>query len=112
MIPRLNDGTTRQPYLRTDLNEGTLTDLPDFSIFPQATGEARYAAIKEAGFAGVQGGDANTCRRLGLGISTGGRINAVGEIDPLAAQWKSQGYECATLHVAWGFENDDVVNAL
>jgi hypothetical protein len=112
MIQNTNDGTQSPPYLRVDLNAGTLIDLPPFSKGPRGTPEQMLPAIKAAGFQGVQGFNAELCRKFGLGASTGGRINNPGDADKLAREWKAGGFECATCHVAWGLEDDDVVDRL
>ena len=50
--------------------------------------------------------------RLGLAASTLARVNTPGEIDKAARRAGEAGYECATLHVAWGFEDDETVDEL
>jgi hypothetical protein len=112
MIRNTNDGTQKPPCLRVDINAGTWTNLPDFSTGPRGTPEKILEAVKAAGFQGVQGMDPDLCRAFGLGATAAGRINAPGEADPLARQWKSDSYECATAHVAWGIEDDDLVDRL
>lgn len=52
------------------------------------------------------GADASLCGELGLAATTSGRVNAVGKVAPMAARCKAAGYECATLHVGWGWESD------
>jgi hypothetical protein len=70
------------------------------------------------GFTGVQFAsratpeELSTCRRLHLGIAASGRINHPHEVDPLAEQLSGDGYECATLHVGWGLEDDEHANRL
>ncbi len=112
MIKNTNDGTSRAPYLRCDINGGTWTALPETSTGPRGTDEQILAAAKAAGFAGVQGADAALCKRLGLGATSGGRVNKVGEAGPLAKSLKEGGYECGTLHVGWGMEDDAEVDRL
>jgi hypothetical protein len=112
MIRNMNDGTQAEPYLRRDLNLGTLADLPEWSSAPKAEGKALLEAIKEAGFKGVQGGDPDLCRDVGLACTAGGRINDVGEAHDLAKRLKSDGYEAATVHVGWGIEDDATVDGL
>ncbi len=112
MIKNTNDGTRNPPYLRVDLNAGTLINLPSFSKRPRGTPEEVLPVIKAAGFQGVQGMNADLCRKFGLGASTGGRINNPGDADKLAREWKAGGFECATCHVAWGMEDDDFVDHL
>ena len=112
MVPNTNDGTQRAPYLRSDFNLGTLTNLPEWSSGPRGDKRAVLEALKAAGYRGVQGGDVALCRELGLGITGGGRINTAGEALPLAQKLKDAGYECATVHVAWGLEDDAEVDRL
>ncbi|MCW8132694.1 MAG: hypothetical protein KIS92_20270 [Planctomycetota bacterium] len=112
MVPNTNDGTKKVPYLRSDFNLGTLTNLPAWSNGPRGDDASKLAAIKAAGYQGVQGGNVKLCRELGLGVTGGGRINKVGEALPLAQQCKDAGQECATVHVAWGIEDDAEVFAL
>lgn len=41
-----------------------------------------------------------------MGATAGGRVDKVGEADPIAAKLRDEGYACATLHVGTGFEGD------
>ncbi|MBV9574381.1 MAG: hypothetical protein JOY93_10030 [Acidobacteriales bacterium] len=74
--------------------------------------------LAKAGFTGVQFAKQGTpeelaiCRAHGFGIAAGGRINAPSEADPFAEQIAGSGYECATLHVGWGLEDDDQAHRL
>lgn len=111
-IRNTNDGTQCAPYLRADFCMGNLAELPPWSKGPRGDARAILQALKDAGFQGTQGGDVALSRELGLGCTAGGRVNKVGEIKPLAAQWKKAGYECATLHVGWGHESDAEADAL
>jgi len=111
-IRNTNDGTQKAPYLRPDFCMGNLAELPVWSAGPRGDTRAILTALKAAGYHGTQGGDVTISRELGLGCTTGGRVNKVGEIKPLAAQWKKAGYECATLHVGWGHESDAECDAL
>lgn len=112
MVPNCNDGTKKTPYLRSDFNIGTLTNLPAWSNGPRGDDAGKLAAIKAAGYQGVQGGNVALCRELGLGVTGGGRINKVGEALPFAQKCKDAGYECATVHAAWGLEDDAEVFSL
>lgn len=70
-------------------------------------------AVNAAGYEGVQFASLGTdeersiCRKLNLGIAASGRINAPEDAPELAARVAGDGYDCATLHVGWGIENDD-----
>lgn len=111
-ICNTNDGTQAEPYLRPDLNLGNLTDLPDWSAGPTGDSRDRLETIKAAGYRGVQGGDPDACRALGLGCTTGGRVNKPGEIAASAARARKAGFEAMTLHVGWGHESDAEIDAL
>jgi hypothetical protein len=113
-VPTANDGTTAAPYLRTDFNMGNLSSLPETSKAPRGDLRAVLSGIKAAGYRGVQGGDAELpiCRELGLGCTTGWRVNKPGEAAPMIAGWKKAGFEIATLHVGWGHESDAEADVL
>jgi sugar phosphate isomerase/epimerase len=42
-----------------------------------------------------------------LGKAGLGRVNRPADADSLAARFRDEGLECATLHVGWGMEDDD-----
>lgn len=111
-IRNTNDGTNAPPYLRADLCLHSLVDLPAWSVAPRGDARAVHAGLKQAGFRGVQSGDLTICRDLGLGCTTYGRVNTPNEVAPLAAQWKRDGYDSATLLVGWGHESDAEIDAL
>lgn len=102
MIPNTNDHTSRAPRLRSYLNLLSLEGLPPTGL----------SDIKNAGYDGVQFTEPATeaqlseCRSLGLGMVGSGRINEPGEADPLAERFAAEGLECATIHLAWGMEDD------
>jgi len=112
MVRNCNDGTKREPRLRCDINAGNLFNLPPYSSVPKGDERALLSAAKAAGFEGAQGANPAICRELGLGITGGGRVNKVGEADKVAAANADIGADCATLHVAWGMEDDAEVFAL
>ncbi|MBA3845346.1 MAG: hypothetical protein H0X45_01750 [Planctomycetes bacterium] len=111
-IANTNDGTTRAPRLRVDINAGNLFGLPAYTSAPQGDERALLSAAKAAGFEGVQGGNPALCRELGLGFTTGGRVNQPAEAEPHAAQAADAGFACSTLHVGWGHEDDDTIARL
>jgi sugar phosphate isomerase/epimerase len=119
MIWNTNDGTAAPPALRRYLNLMTLEDLPSFSAAPKTCEpEALLTAIREAGYDGVQfitpvsSAERAACSRLGLGYASLGRVNEPGEMAPQAERFAGEGVECATLHLGWGLEDDDVANRL
>lgn len=99
--------------LRVYLNLMTLESLPASSLGPLG-GEfrARVEQVREAGFEGVQFAERGTeseladCRALELGVAASGRVNRPREARHLAEQFAGDGYECATLHLGWGMEDD------
>ena len=90
-----------EPRLALFLNLGNLADLPATSIAPTGDPREVLAALHADGFEGVQGGEAETAQAVGMKHASGGRSNAVGEIDPLCKRWNDEGSVCATLHVGW-----------
>jgi hypothetical protein len=111
-VRNTTDGTTSAPYLRPDLNLGTLCELPAFSQAPRGDERAVLSAIKAAGYRGIQGGDRAIARELGLGYSGGGRVNQPAEADEFARQARDAGMQAATLHVGWGTESDAEIDRL
>src|SRR6185312_6781256 len=106
MIPNTNDGSTRAPYLRCDISAGNIFGLPPESSGPHGDERALVAAVKAAGFAGIQGVAPKLCAEFGLGATAGGRVDKVGQADEVAKKLKDEGYACVTLHVGSGFEDD------
>jgi len=111
-IRNTTDGSSQAPRLRRDFNMGTLTDLPADSTGPRGDERSVLQAIKQAGYQGVQGGDRTIARELGLGWSTGGRVNQPQEADGFARSCREQGAEAGTLHVGWGMESDLEIDRL
>lgn len=114
MIRNTSDGSTRPPCMRCYLNLMALEDLPPESSAPSTRdAEQLFEAIRQAGYAGVQliepatSAQQAACARLGLGKAGLGRVNHMAEADHLAARFRDEGLECATLHVGWGMEDDD-----
>jgi hypothetical protein len=107
-----NDGSKATPYLRCDINAGNLFNLPPDSSGPHGAELDVLKAVKAAGFSGVQGADPALCKQAGLNKTTGGRVDKIGDADVIATKVLEQGFDCATLHVARGIEDDNVVFAL
>jgi len=114
MIRNTNYATAAPLALRCYLNLMSLEDLPAFSTAPKTREpEALFAAIREAGYSGVQftapatPAERAACTRLELGYASSGRVNTPAEMAPLAERFADEGVECATLHIGWGMEDDD-----
>jgi hypothetical protein len=112
MIKNTNDGSNKAPYLRCDLNAGNFTNLPPDSSGPHGDERTLLEAVKRAGYGGVQGANKKLCDELGLGCTTGGRVDKVGDADALAARAKDGGFECATLHSGNGLEDEATILAV
>src|SRR5690348_17256693 len=94
------------------LNTMALYSLPEQSSGFRADANARLELVKEAGFDGIQfanpatEGELAHCRALGLRVCGSGRINRTEDAKTLAELAAKSGYECVTLHVGWGLEDD------
>ncbi len=101
-----------EPRLLCYMNLMSLYSLPGDSTCPRGTFEERLEGLRKDGFAGVQFEQRATdeelviCRASKFGVAASGRVNKPEEADPLADQLAGDGYECATLHVGWGLENE------
>jgi hypothetical protein len=111
-IPNINEGTGAPPRLRRELNLGTAWLLPDWSTGPPNESQAMHEAAAAAGYTAIQGGDITICQALGLGCSTFGTVRARGEIDGQAKLWADLGFDCSTLHIGTGLEDDAEADAL
>lgn len=110
MIRNTRDKSSAAPRLRLSLNSGNLHELPDDQVHPRGTAEEIYRAVKDAGYEAIQGPeDESAARRVGLAITSGNRVDTVGDADRVAREAKDKGYDCVTLHVGTGFDDDDVV---
>lgn len=112
MIRNTNDGKRGTPYLRLDINYANVKGLPTWSSAPQGDDRRLHRAVKEAGYRGLQAGDSELCRELGLGLTDIGRVNQVADAEQIACEKKERGSECVTLHVGWGLEDDHLVDRL
>jgi hypothetical protein len=112
MIANTNDGSSKAPALRIDAAWMMLKDFPAYHSGPRGDAQTILAAVKAAGYTGVQGGDPKLVRAAGLRYTTLGRINQPGESLPFAKQALDEGADCATLHVGWGHETEDAAKAL
>jgi sugar phosphate isomerase/epimerase len=80
--------------------------------------EAAFHDLRGAGYDGVQFVDfpaletVRAAQRLGLAVCGSGRVNTPAEAFELAQRGVDCGFECLTLHVGWGLEDDDEARAL
>jgi hypothetical protein len=106
-ITNINEGTDDAPRLRRELNFGTAWLLPAWSSGPPTDARAMHEAAAAAGYRAVQGGDITICTELGMRCSTFGTVREQGVIDAQARLWADLGFDCSTLHVGTGMEDDD-----
>jgi hypothetical protein len=108
MTSAANAGSARDPQLRVFMNLMSLGPTGPLGSFHQ-----KLEGIRVAGFDGVQFAamaskeELYSCASLGLGIAASGRINSPEEASPFAERTAGDGYECATLHVGWGLEDNE-----
>ncbi|BAM04420.1 hypothetical protein [Phycisphaera mikurensis] len=93
-------------------NMGTFDGLPDTSSAPRGSEPERLAALREAGFEGVQGADADAARDAGLHSAASGRLDTPAEARDAVRRWKDQGHVAVTLHAGRGLESDAEADAL
>jgi hypothetical protein len=114
MKPNVAGGPSAAPELRFYMNLMALDSLPAGSAGPRGGSfRERLDALQSAGFRGVQFATTGApeelaeCRGVRFGIAASGRVNVPEETAVLAERLAGDGYECATLHVGWGLEDDD-----
>ncbi len=79
----------------------------------QTPGEGWMRAIRDAGYDGVQFIEPleppllDEAGAHGLGVCGSGRVNHPSDAYRLAEEAQQTGLECLTLHVGWGYEEDD-----
>lgn len=110
----------QQGGLHFYLNLGTLGDLPETSSVPDVIRQADWdnpraeaaAALKAAGYTGVQGGDPQKLFQHKLGCTVGGEVRELGYLDEWAPKATAMGAQAMTVHVGWGLESDEQIDAL
>lgn len=112
-IDRLNDGTAAVPYLRRDLNIGTLLNLPRGSIGFRSTLAEQLAMLKADGYVAVQSwGHWDQIQAAGLRATAISRVMQPSEADAIAREHRARGFDATTLHVGNSFESEDEIDAL
>lgn len=95
-----------------------LESFPATSTAPKGNFKEQLDGLYAAGFSGVQFATVGTtkqlaaCRELKMGVAASGRVNLAEEANLLAERIAGEGYECATLHVGWGLEDDELAGRL
>ena len=112
VIPNSKDDQNKAPALKCYMNMGSMTDLPEWSQAPRGDEAQVYAALKKAGYQGLQGGDPKLARDAGLENAGGGRVDHPDDALRCAENGASSGAVCTTLHVGTGMEDDLYAGAL
>jgi hypothetical protein len=113
MIRNTNDGTTNPPRMRLDINGANVFGLPGYSSIPTGDDRTVLQAVKAAGFEGIQtGSKVQVAREVGLRVTGSGRINSPYDARTQAREARAAEYDCYTVHVGWGIEDDDEVYRL
>jgi hypothetical protein len=108
MIPNTNDGSTRAPRLRIDINGSNVFGLPETSTPPRGADKQILEGVKAAGFEGIQTGSKwQVAKEVGLRVIGSGRIDKPADAETQLAEAARRGYDCYTVHVGYGLEDDD-----
>ena len=111
-IASTKDGTTEVPQLKPYLHLGTLSQPPSFSASPPGAPGDIASTLASHGYVGVQEAAPEAYRASGLSLAMLGRANTPDEIEELARRWAEANYDCGTLHIGWGYEDDHEIDAL
>src|SRR5688500_12796255 len=98
MIPNTNDGSTRAPRLRIDINAANVFGLPATSTPPRGDDKTVMEAVKAAGFEGIQTGSKwAVAKEAGLRVIGSGRIDKPADAEQQLAEAAQRGYDCHTV---------------
>ena len=106
---RLN--TSQSTRLRVGISYGNVCDLPPFSVGPHGSATDLHRAVADAGYEGLQGGDAELCARFDLKLLGSGLLERPDDADRLAKFWKARGAGLVTCIAGFGFESDEEIDA-
>jgi hypothetical protein len=110
---RTNDGTQALPYLRKDINLGTILNLPRGSAGYRAHLHEQLALLKADGHIGAQSWNQSE-EIIAAGLRTTGmaRITVAQQSDGVARDHKTRGLDATTIHLGSSFESDAEIDAL
>jgi hypothetical protein len=89
-----------------------LDQMPQFASPAGDSDALRVDAIAKAGYQGIQldveysAVQVDLCRKAGLRVAGTGRVNRPSETRPVAERALEHGFDCVTLHVGWGMEDE------
>lgn len=96
--------------MRFAMSMYAINSMPQFA---HASLDEKINAIKDAGYHGIQFFDGcgpepiAAAREAGLEVTQSGRVNVPADADTLAERLAGEGATAATIHLGWGFEDDD-----
>jgi hypothetical protein len=110
---RTNDGTQASPYLRKDINLGTILKLPHGSVGYRAHLHEQLALLKADGHIGAQSWNQfDETMAAGLRATGMARITVAQQADGVARDHKARGLDATTIHLGTSFESDAEIDVL
>jgi sugar phosphate isomerase/epimerase len=109
MTQTTSQSAPARPQLRRYITMQSVEGMPAFSGVSHS---AMLDAIQDAGYHGVQFGDAHPadgiadCLRRGLGMAQFREIRLPSDAEPSAASLAAVGAECGIVHLGYGLEDD------
>jgi len=97
---------------RSDLNITTSWLLPTWSTGPQGDEQTALEAAAALGYQGIQGANPSRCRELGLVPTTFAIQPLPGGLLDQADLWVDLGFECCTILLGTGLEDDAAADVL
>ena len=110
---RTNDGTHASPYLRKDINLGTILNLPHGSAGYRAQLHEQLALLKADGHIGAQSWNQGE-ETIAAGLRAPGmaRITVAHQSDGVARDHTARGLDATTIPLGTRFESDAEIDAL
>jgi len=99
--------------LRFDLNMFTVTGLPAWSAAPKVGSEDFFAAVRVAGYTGIQDDDAIPAAQVaGLRMTGSARVLAPKAATEIAVRHQALGFDATTVHLGHGLEDAEAASRL
>ncbi|OYU45697.1 MAG: hypothetical protein CFE44_06135 [Burkholderiales bacterium PBB4] len=112
-IDRTCDESLAAPYLRKDINLGTVLNLPRGSLGYRASLAEQLKMLKAAGHVAANSwGQYQEVLAAGMRATGMERITHTGQADEIARTHKALGMDATALHVGNSFETDPEMDAL
>ncbi len=112
-IDRTNDSTQAAPYLRRDINLGTMLGLPCGSLGYRETLSEQLTLLKAQGYVAAQSWN-HAAEVLAAGLRATGMayVTQPTQTDSIVRGHKEAGLDATTLHLGTSFETDAEIDAL